>query len=187
MAEFLPLFPVRMHSDVQSVAKKSNLIPNDEPFIWLVYAPPNSGKSTFVANVMLDERWGFSGRHKNLISKEAAKGADDNPYDPEVLDHKDTECFPVAELKDAEQVFNDNIANYKPKDGEQRQLTIIDDYGSEINHADITGKKGWLKIAGEHLRKKAQYSSYSATITTHSPNSCVHTSSVFLKRIKYQS
>ena len=54
-------------------------------------------------------------------------------------------------------MFKDQIMTYEPEDGEQRQLTIIDDYGSEINHADITGKKGWLKIAGEHLRKKAQY------------------------------
>ena len=133
MAEFLPLFPVRMHSDVQSVAKKSNLIPNDEPFIWLVYAPPNSGKSTFVANMILDERWGFSGRHKNLISKEAAKVGDDNPYDPKVLDDPDTDCWPVAELKDAEQVFKDQIMTYEPEDGEQRQLTIIDDYGLNSN------------------------------------------------------
>ena len=51
------------------------MIPNDEPFIWLVYAPPNSGKSTFVANVILDKRWGFSGRRKNLITKEAAARA----------------------------------------------------------------------------------------------------------------
>ena len=137
--------------------RKATLIPNDGPFIWLVYAPPNSGKSTFVANVILDKRWGFSGRRKNLITKEAAKGADDNPYDPKVLDDPDTKCFPVEKLKDAEAVFNDHIAKYEPKDGEDRQLTIIDDYGSEINDADITGKKGWLKIAGEHLRKKAQY------------------------------
>ena len=157
MSDELPLFPVRMRSEVQSVAKKSNLIPNDEPFIWLVYAPPNSGESTFVANVILDERWGFSGRHKNLISKEAAKVGDDNPYDPEVLDDPDTDCWPVAELKDAEQVSKDQIMTYKPEDGEQRQLAIIDDYGSVINHADITGKKGWLKIAASHLRKKSWY------------------------------
>ena len=140
MSDELPLFPVRMHSEVQGIAKKSNLIPNDEPFIWLVYAPPNSGKSTFVANMILVESWGFSGRHKNLISKEAAKGADDNPYDPKVLDDPDTDCWPVAELKDAEQVFKDQIMTYKPEDGEQRQLTMIDNHGSEINDKDITGK-----------------------------------------------
>ena len=88
MSDELPLFPVRMHSEVQGIAKKSNLIPNDEPFIWLVYAPPNSGKSTFVANMILVESWGFSGRHKNLISKEAAKVGDDNPYDPKVVDDR---------------------------------------------------------------------------------------------------
>ena len=46
MAEYLPLFPVRMHSEVQSVAKKRNLIPNDEHFIWFVYAPPNSAENS---------------------------------------------------------------------------------------------------------------------------------------------
>ena len=66
MSDELPLFPVRMHSEIQGIAKKSNLIPNDEPFIWLVYAPPNSGKSTFVANVILGKWWGFRGEH-NLL------------------------------------------------------------------------------------------------------------------------
>ena len=63
-----------------------------------MYAPPNSGKSTFVANMILVESWGFSGRHKNLISKEAAKVGDDNPYDPKVVDDPDTDCWPVEEL-----------------------------------------------------------------------------------------
>ena len=65
-------------------------------------------------------------------------------YEPVAFDDPDTECWPVAELKDAEQVFNDHIMKYEPKDGEQRQLTIIGDYGSEINKGNL-----WLRNAGE--------------------------------------
>ena len=82
---------------------RASTVPNDKPPILLVYAPPDSGKSTFVTNLITREDHGFRGRRKNLITREAQKDvADDNVYDPQVLDDPEVQCFPVAELKDAE-------------------------------------------------------------------------------------
>ena len=94
MAGRLPLFPVPTKRPVNQGNTLYSLIPNDRHFIWLVYAPPDSGKSTFVTNLITREDYGFRGRRKNLITREAQKDvADDNVYDPQVLVVQDiNEC-----------------------------------------------------------------------------------------------
>ena len=69
--------------------------------------------------------------------------------DPQVLDDPEVKCFPVAELKDAEEVFNTEIMNYEPEVGEQRQLTIIGDYGSEIDKGNLGLRTAASAAAGE--------------------------------------
>ena len=101
---------------------------------------------------MMRDDYGFKGRRENLISKEAQKGVGaDNPYDPEVIDDPDVKCFPVEELTEAEAAF-DEIKEYESREGEGRQVTILDDFGRQID----AGNK-WLFEACDKLRKEAQF------------------------------
>ena len=65
----------------------------------------------------------------------------DNPYDPGVIDDPDVKCFPVEELTEAEAAF-DEIKEYGSQEGEGRQVTILDDFGRQID----AGNK-WLSKA----------------------------------------
>ena len=101
---------------------------------------------------MKRDDYGFKGRRKNLISKEAQKGVGaDNPHDPEVIDDPEVKCFPVEELTEAEAAF-DEIKEYESREGEGRQVTILDDFGRQID----AGNK-WLFEACDKLRKQAQF------------------------------
>ena len=64
------------------------------------------GKSTLIANMISRHEYGYRGRQKHLISKQAKKTHKDNPYDPAVLEDPEVTLWPVDKLSQAESVFD---------------------------------------------------------------------------------